>query len=224
VTKEKLGNIIALLPDKPGVYQFIDKSGNIIYIGKAKNLRKRVSSYFTASRKSSYKTEVLVRKIADIKHVIVENESDALLLENNFIKKYLPRYNVLLKDDKTFPWICIKKERFPRVFMTRRPEKDGSEYFGPYTSAIMVRTLLNLVKQLYNLRNCKYNLSEENINKGKYKVCLEYHLGNCKGPCENLQSEQDYNSSIKQIRQILKGNLQNVINYLNDLMKQYASG
>jgi excinuclease ABC subunit C len=224
VIKEKPGNIIALLPDKPGIYQFIDKSGKIIYIGKAKNLRKRVSSYFTASKKTSYKTEVLVRKIADIKHVIVENESDALLLENNFIKKYLPRYNVLLKDDKTFPWICIKKERFPRVFMTRRLEKDGSEYFGPYTSAIMVRTLLNLVKQLYNLRNCKYNLSEENINKGKYKVCLEYHLGNCKGPCENLQTEQDYNSSITQIRQILKGNLQNVINYLNDLMKQYASG
>jgi excinuclease ABC subunit C len=224
VIKEKLGNIIALLPDKPGIYQFIDKSGNIIYIGKAKNLRKRVSSYFTASKKTSYKTEVLVRKIADIKHVIVENESDALLLENNFIKKYLPRYNVLLKDDKTFPWICIKNERFPRVYMTRRLEKDGSEYFGPYTSALMVRTLLNLVKQLYNLRNCKYNLSEENINKGKYKVCLEYHLGNCKGPCENLQTEQDYNSSIKQIRQILKGNLQHVINYLNDLMKQYASG
>ncbi len=224
VIKEKLGNTIALLPDKPGIYQFIDKSGNIIYIGKAKNLRKRVSSYFTASKKTSYKTEVLVRKIADIKHVIVENESDALLLENNFIKKHLPRYNVLLKDDKTFPWICIKKERFPRVFMTRRLEKDGSEYFGPYTSAIMVRTLLNLVKQLYNLRNCNYNLSEENINKGKYKVCLEYHLGNCKGPCEKLQSEQDYNSSIKQIRQILKGNLQHVINYLNDLMKQYASG
>ena len=222
--KEKLGNIVALLPDKPGIYQFIDKSGTIIYIGKAKNLRKRVSSYFTASKKASYKTEVLVRKIADIKHVIVENESDALLLENNFIKKYLPRYNVLLKDDKTFPWICIKKERFPRVFMTRRLEKDGSEYFGPYTSALMVRTLLNLVKQLYNLRNCNYNLSEENINKGKYKVCLEYHLGNCKGPCEKLQSEQDYNSSIIQIRQILKGNLQNVINYLNDLMKQYASG
>jgi excinuclease ABC subunit C len=224
VIKEKLGNTIALLPDKPGIYQFIDKSGTIIYIGKAKDLRKRVSSYFTASKKSSYKTEVLVRKIAGIKHVIVENESDALLLENNFIKKYLPRYNVLLKDDKTFPWICIKKERFPRVFMTRRLEKDGSEYFGPYTSALMVRTLLNLVKQLYNLRNCNYNLSEENINKGKYKVCLEYHLGNCKGPCEKLQSEQDYNSSIIQIRQILKGNLQHVINYLNDLMKQYASG
>jgi excinuclease ABC subunit C len=224
VNKENIGNIIAVLPDKPGIYQFIGKSGNIIYIGKAKNLRKRVSSYFTASRKASYKTEVLVRKITDIKHVIVENESDALLLENNFIKKYLPRYNVLLKDDKTFPWICIKNERFPRVFMTRRLEKDGSEYFGPYTSALMVRTLLNLVKQLYNLRNCNYNLSEENINKGKYKVCLEYHLGNCKGPCENLQAEQDYNNSIKQIRQILKGNLQHVINYLNDLMKQYASG
>ncbi len=220
----KLGNIIAFLPDNPGIYQFIDKSGNIIYVGKAKNLKKRVSSYFSASKKSNYKTEVLVRKIDDIKCVIVENESDALLLENNFIKKYLPRYNVLLKDDKTFPWICIKNERFPRVFLTRRLEKDGSGYFGPYTSAVMVRTLLNLVRQLYNLRNCKYNLSKENIEKGKYKICLEYHLGNCKGPCENLQTEEDYESSIKQIRQILKGNLQNVIYYLKDLMKQYAAG
>ncbi len=219
----KLGNIIAFLPDKPGVYQFIDKSGNIIYIGKAKDLKKRVSSYFSASKKSNYKTEVLVRKIDDIKCVIVENESDALLLENNFIKKYLPRYNVLLKDDKTFPWICIKKERFPRVFLTRKPEKDSSEYFGPYTSAVMVRTLLNLIRQLYNLRNCKYKLSKENIEKGKYKICLEYHLGNCKGPCENLQTEEDYESSIKQIRQILKGNLQNVIYYLKDLMRQYAA-
>ena len=221
---DKLGNIIFFLPDKPGVYQFIDKSGNIIYIGKAKDLKKRVSSYFTGSKKTDFKTKILVSKIDDIKYVIVENESDALLLENNFIKKYLPKYNVLLKDDKTYPWICIKKERFPRVFLTRRVEKDGSEYFGPYTSAIMVRTLLNLIRQLYKLRNCKYNLSKENIEKGKYKICLEYHLGNCKGPCENLQTEEDYDSSIKQIRQILKGNLQNVIFYLKDLMQQFAAG
>jgi excinuclease ABC subunit C len=220
---DKLSNIIKALPGRPGIYQFFDKSGNIIYIGKAKNLKKRVSSYFTISKNTNYKTRVLVNKIDNIKYVVVENESDALLLENNFIKKYLPRYNVLLKDDKTFPWICIKNERFPRVFMTRRLEKDGSEYFGPYTSAMMVRTLIDLIRQLYKLRNCKFNLSEENIKKGKYKLCLEYHLENCKGPCENLQTETDYDETIKQIRQILKGNLQTVIYYLKNLMDQFAS-
>jgi excinuclease ABC subunit C len=220
---EKLRNIIKALPGRPGIYQFFDKSGNIIYIGKAKDLKKRVSSYFTISKKSNYKTNVLVSKIENIKYVVVENESDALLLENNFIKKYLPRYNVLLKDDKTFPWICIKNEKFPRVFLTRRLEKDGSEYFGPYTSAMMVRTLIDLIRQLYKLRNCKFNLSEENIEKRKYKLCLEYHLENCKGPCENLQTEEDYDDSIKQIRQILKGNLQSVIYYLKNLMHQFAS-
>jgi excinuclease ABC subunit C len=219
---DRLRNIVKTLPVRPGIYQFLDKSGNIIYIGKAKDLKKRVASYFTGSKKINYKTRVLISKIDNIKYVVVENESDALLLENNFIKKYLPRYNVLLKDDKTFPWICIKNERFPRVFMTRRLEKDGSEYFGPYTSAMMVRTLIDLIRQLYKLRNCKFNLSEENIEKGKYKLCLEYHLENCKGPCENLQTEEDYNDSIKQIRQILKGNLQSVINYLKDLMRQFA--
>jgi excinuclease ABC subunit C len=220
---DKLRNIIKALPERPGIYQFFDKSGNVIYIGKAKDLKKRVSSYFTISKKTNYKTRVLVNKIDNIKYVVVENESDALLLENNFIKKYLPRYNVLLKDDKTFPWICIKNERFPRVFLTRRLEKDGSEYFGPYTSAMMVRTLIDLIRQLYKLRNCKFNLSEENIKKGKYKLCLEYHLENCKGPCENLQTEADYDETIKQIRQILKGNLQTVINYLKNLMDQFAS-
>jgi excinuclease ABC subunit C len=219
---DRLRNIVKTLPVRPGIYQFLDKSGNIIYIGKAKDLKKRVASYFTGSKKINYKTRVLISKIDNIKYVVVENESDALLLENNFIKKYLPRYNVLLKDDKTFPWICIKNERFPRVFMTRRLEKDGSEYFGPYTSSMMVRTLIDLIRQLYKLRNCKFNLSEENIEKGKYKLCLEYHLENCKGPCENLQTEEDYNDSIKQIRQILKGNLQSVINYLKDLMRQFA--
>jgi len=221
--REKLRNIIKALPGRPGIYQFFDKSGNIIYIGKAKDLKKRVSSYFTISKKLNYKINVLVRKIENIKYVVVENESDALLLENNFIKKYLPRYNVLLKDDKTFPWICIKNERFPRVFLTRRLEKDGSQYFGPYTSAMMVRTLIDLIRQLYKLRNCKFNLSEENIEKRKYKLCLEYHLENCKGPCENLQTEEDYDDSIKQIRQILKGNLQSVIYYLKNLMHQFAS-
>ncbi len=216
-------NIIEVLPGKPGVYQFLDKSGNIIYIGKAKDLRKRVRSYFSGAKKENYKTNVLVKQIDDIKYVIVENESEALLLENTLIKKYLPKYNVLLKDDKSFPWICIKKERFPRVFITRKIEKDGSEYFGPYTSALMVRTLLDLVRQLYNLRNCNYNLSIENIQRKKYKICLEYHLGNCKGPCEDLQSEEDYNNAINQIKQILKGNLHNVISYLKDLMKRFAS-
>jgi excinuclease ABC subunit C len=219
---DRLRNILKTLPVRPGIYQFFDKSGNIIYIGKAKDLKKRVASYFTGSKKINYKTKVLISKIDNIKYVVVENESDALLLENNFIKKYLPRYNVLLKDDKTFPWICIKNERFPRVFLTRRLERDGSEYFGPYTSSMMVRTLIDLIRQLYKLRNCKFNLSEENIEKGKYKLCLEYHLENCKGPCENLQTEEDYNDSIKQIRQILKGNLQSVINYLKDLMRQFA--
>jgi excinuclease ABC subunit C len=219
---EKLKNIAKAMPEKPGIYQFFDNTGNIIYIGKAKDLKKRVSSYFTASKKSNFKTQVLVSKIDNIKYVIVENESDALLLENNFIKKYLPRYNVLLKDDKTFPWICIKKERFPRVYMTRKVEKDGSEYFGPYTSAMMVRTLIDLIRRLYKLRNCKYNLSKENIEKRKHRLCLEYHLENCKGPCENLQTEEDYDDSIKQIRQILKGNLQNVIYYLMELMNQFA--
>lgn len=223
MVKSKTESIIDVLPGKPGVYQFLDKSGDIIYIGKAKDLRKRVKSYFSGSRKENYKTSVLVKKTDDIKYVIVENESDALLLENSLIKKYLPKYNVLLKDDKTFPWICIKNERFPRIFITRKVEKDGSVYFGPYTSAVMVRTLLDLIRQLYSLRNCNYNLTEDNIKSKKYKICLEYHIGNCKGPCDNLQSEEDYNSSIDQIKQIIKGNLHNVINYLKDLMTMLAS-
>ncbi len=211
------------LPETPGVYQFFDEHGNIIYIGKAKNLRKRVSSYFTARQNEKYKLNVLVRRIVKINHIVVENESEALLLENNLIKEYKPRYNVLLKDDKTFPWICIKNERFPRVFLTRKINKDGSEYFGPYTSAYMVKTLLNLIRQIYNLRTCKFLLSEENIKNQKFKVCLEYHIGNCKGPCQNLQSEADYNETIFQIRELLKGNLQNVINYLKNLMAEFSS-
>ena len=152
------------------------------------------------------KTRVLVKKIFRIKHIVVNTETDALLLENNLIKKYKPRYNILLKDDKTYPWICIKKERFPRIFMTRRVIKDGSEYFGPYTSIKTVRILLDLIKELYPLRTCTYDLSHQNINEGKYKVCLEYHLKNCKGACENLETESHYNNSIKAIRNIIKGN------------------
>jgi excinuclease ABC subunit C len=222
VKKENIENILKTLPDNPGVYQFLNNKNEIIYVGKAKNLKKRVASYFNKTRHESNKIKVLVSKIKDIKHIIVDSESDALLLENNLIKKIQPRYNVLLKDDKTFPWICIKNERFPRVFSTRKIIQDNSEYYGPYTSAGMVRTLLELIHQLYKLRNCNYNLTKENIKSGKFKICLEYHIGNCKGPCENLQKEEDYNQTIIQIRQIVNGNLQTVLNYLKKMMKKYA--
>ncbi|WP_194767292.1 excinuclease ABC subunit UvrC [Tamlana sp. I1] len=209
------------LPSQPGVYQYYDKEGTIIYVGKAKNLKKRVTSYFTKNHDSG-KTRVLVRKIADIKHIVVDTETDALLLENNLIKKYQPRYNVLLKDDKSYPWICIKNERFPRVFSTRRVFKDGSEYFGPYTSLKTVYTLLDLIKGLYGLRTCNYHLSEEKVDAGKYKVCLEYHLGNCKGPCEGLETEVAYNENIKAIREILKGNFKDSLQQFKLQMKALA--
>ncbi|MBO0321207.1 excinuclease ABC subunit UvrC [Muricauda sp. CAU 1633] len=212
---------ISVLPNSPGVYQFYDVDGKILYVGKAKNLKKRVSSYF--NKKQEYgKTRVLVKKIRSIKHIVVRTESDALLLENNLIKKLKPRYNVMLRDDKTYPWICIKNERFPRVFPTRKLIKDGSEYYGPYTSMKTVRTLLDLVKSLYPLRTCNYDLSEEKINAGKYKVCLEYHLGNCLGPCEGLQSEAEYHGQIDDIRQIIKGNLKNSIQTFKQQMKVFA--
>ncbi len=219
---EELKKIWDCLPGTPGVYQFLDSKGNTIYVGKAKNLKKRVSSYFNKTKHESFKTKILVDQIRDIKHIVVENESDALLLENNLIKKIQPKYNVLLKDDKTFPWICIKNEMFPRIFSTRTILKDGSEYFGPYTSAYMVKTLLNLIRQIYQIRTCNLNLSEENIISKKYKVCLEYHIGNCLGPCENLQSCTEYSQSIKSIKTILKGNLQDVIKHLNKLMNIYS--
>ena len=211
---------IKSLPNSAGVYQFFDKSDKIIYIGKAKNLRKRVLSYF--SKNQTGKTKVLVNKINDLKHIVVKTEQDALLLENNLIKKYQPRYNILLKDDKTYPWICIKKEPFPRVFYTRNVVKDGSEYFGPYTSVMMVRTLLDLIKQLFTIRTCKYNLNDKNIKNGKFKVCLDYHIGNCKAPCVGKQTKQDYNNDINAVRNILKGNLNSVNNYLKKLMSEYA--
>ncbi len=217
-----LSDLVKKLPPKPGVYQFFSNSGIIIYVGKAKNLRKRVASYFFQTDSQSYKHHALVSKITDIKYVIVENESEALLLENNLIKEYQPRYNILLKDDKTYPWICIKKERFPRVFSTREYIYDGSEYFGPYTSGIMVKTLLDLIRHLYKLRTCNFVLSEVNISKHKYKKCLEFHLGNCKAPCEDLQLESEYNQSIEQIREILKGNLQQVMSHLRKLMITYS--
>lgn len=209
------------IPTNPGVYQYYDKDGKILYVGKAKNLKKRVASYFNKNHEYG-KTKVLVKKIASIRHIIVATETDALLLENNLIKKYQPRYNVLLKDDKSYPWICIKNERFPRVFQTRRMIKDGSEYFGPYTNIKTVRTLLDLIKGLYPLRTCNYDLSQEKINAGKYKVCLEYHLGNCKGPCEGYQTIQDYDAQTSAIREILKGNFKDSLQQFKAQMQTHA--
>lgn len=209
------------LPNQPGVYQYFDKDGTIIYVGKAKNLKKRVSSYFTKTHDNG-KTRVLVKKIVNIKHIVVDTETDALLLENNLIKKHKPRYNVLLKDDKSYPWICIKNERFPRVFSTRRVFKNGGEYFGPYTSVKTVYTLLDLIKGLYYLRTCNYDLAEEKIQAGKYKVCLEYHLGNCKGPCEGLETEAEYNENIKAIKEILKGNFKDSLQQFKKQMRDFA--
>ena len=212
---------IKSLPDSPGVYQYFDRDEKLLYIGKAKNLKKRVASYFTKHHENG-KTRVLVKKIAQIKHIVVETETDALLLENNLIKKYQPRYNVLLKDDKTYPWICIKKEAFPRVFQTRNVWKDGSEYYGPYTSVKTVRALLSLIKELYPLRSCAYNLSPENIQNEKYKVCLEYHIKNCKGACEGLQSEEDYDQDIKEIRNIIKGQFRSSLKRFEQLMLDFS--
>ncbi|HQF01604.1 MAG TPA: excinuclease ABC subunit UvrC [Bacteroidales bacterium] len=219
---KKIKTIIRTLPDKPGVYQFLDEKDKVIYIGKAKSLKKRVSSYFSKDTGQSGKTTVMVKKIAGIQHVVVDTELDALLLENNLIKKYQPRYNVNLKDDKSFPWLCIKNERFPRIFSTRHVIHDGSEYYGPYASVKLMNTLLDLIRQLYPLRTCKFSLSKKNIRAKKFKVCLEYHLGNCKGPCEGLQAEEDYNEAIAEIREIIKGNINNVVSNLRKLMKQYA--
>lgn len=212
-----LKSLISVLPHQPGIYQFFDNTNTIIYIGKAKDLRKRVYSYFSKTHEHR-KTALLVRNITDIKHMVVESEQDALLLENNLIKKYQPRYNIRLKDDKSYPWICIKNEAFPRVFSTRNLIRDGSKYFGPYTSVYTVRTLLSLFKSEYKLRTCNYNLSKENIESGKYKVCLEYHIGNCYGPCEGHYNEDKYNEGIEDITDILKGNVSGVIKHLKEMM------
>ncbi len=213
---------ISTLPESPGVYQFYDKENKLLYVGKAINLKKRVASYFSKKHDNG-RTRLLVKKIANIKHIVVATETDALLLENNLIKKYQPRYNVMLKDDKSYPWICIKKERFPRVFSTRRFIKDGSEYYGPYTSMKTVHTLLDLIKGLYQLRTCNYDLSEEKINAGKYKVCLEYHLGNCLGPCEGKQTLEDYEANIDAIRNIIKGNFKDSLSGFKKQMKEHAA-
>lgn len=221
MSKPTLEIQLQTLPHQPGVYQYYDSEGVILYVGKAKDLKKRVSSYFTKQHENG-KTRVLVKKIATIKHIVVNTETDALLLENNLIKTYQPRYNVLLKDDKSYPWICLKKERFPRVFSTRRVFKDGSEYFGPYTSMKTVSTLLDLIKGLFLLRTCNYDLSKHKIESGKYKVCLEYHLGNCKGPCEDMQTELDYDQNIIAIREILRGNFKDSLSQFKQQMKLFA--
>jgi excinuclease ABC subunit C len=213
---------LSSLPSHPGVYQFYDAEEKVLYVGKAKNLKKRVSSYFTKNHEYG-KTRVMVKKIETIKHIVVATESDALLLENSLIKKYRPRYNVLLRDDKSYPWICIKNERFPRIFPTRKLIKDGSEYYGPFTSMRTVRTLLDLIKSVYPLRTCNYDLSQEKIEAGKYKRCLEYHLGNCKAPCEGLQNAEDYHRQIDDIREIIKGNFKSSLNYFKHQMKDLAA-
>ncbi|MCD6111822.1 MAG: excinuclease ABC subunit UvrC [Bacteroidales bacterium] len=219
---EKLSSIIKTLPEKPGVYQFFDKNDEIIYIGKAKKLKKRVASYFKNPESLSGKIAVLVKKIFDIKFIVVNSEIDALLLENNLIKKYKPRYNILLKDDKTYPWICIKNEPFPRVFATRNIIKDGSLYFGPYASVKTMNTLLELIRQLYPIRDCKHNLSDKNIKGKKYKLCLNYHIGKCKGPCAGLETREEYDKDINEVKEILKGNFKTIKQELNRKMHEYV--
>jgi len=219
VKNEHIKAILEGLPNEPGVYQFFDKNEKIIYVGKAKNLKKRVYSYFSKDIFESGKTAIMVRQISDLRFIITETELDALLLENNLIKKHQPRYNILLKDDKTYPWICIKNEPFPRIFYTRRKIRDGSQYFGPYASVKMINILLDMIHRLYKLRNCNLNLTPENIQNKKFRVCLEFHVGNCLGPCEGRQSAEDYQQGIDNIRHILKGNINQVIRILQDEMQ-----
>ena len=213
---------LASLPDSPGVYQYYNKKGDLLYVGKAKNLKRRVSSYFNKQHDSK-RLRVLVSNIDTIETINVNSEYDALLLENNLIKEHKPRYNILLKDDKTYPWICIKNERFPRIFSTRNIIKDGSEYFGPYSSVKTMKVLLGLIKELYQIRTCNYDLTDKNIENNKYKVCLEYHIGNCLGPCEGYQTEEEYNEQISAIRNIIKGEFNEAKQYLTNQMIKYAS-
>jgi excinuclease ABC subunit C len=219
--KEALSSIIAILPEKPGCYQFFDEKDTIIYVGKAKNLKKRVASYFNKTH-DSIKTHVLVRNIRDIKYIIVSSEEDALHLENSLIKQYRPRYNVMLKDDKTYPSIVVKNEYFPRIFQTRNIVRDGSQYYGPYSSVYTAKVMLQMIKEIYPIRVCKYPLTPENIARGQYKVCLQYHIKKCKGPCEGLQSLEEYQSNIVQIKEILKGNISKISKTLYEMMQNYA--
>ena len=218
---DKIKSILKTIPTDPGVYQYFDEKGEIIYVGKAKNLKRRVSSYFNKQQQSG-KVRVLVSRIADIRFTVVANEMEALLLENNFIKQYKPRYNILLKDDKTYPWICVKNERFPRVFLTRKKVNDGSIYFGPYPSVMTAKTLLEMLRQLYPIRNCKLILKEENINNGHYRPCLEYHIGNCKAPCDGSISEEDYRQMILNVKKVIKGNIHEVLRDMKSQMMAHA--
>jgi excinuclease ABC subunit C len=222
MTQTEFSLITAGIPSAPGIYKYYDLQNELLYVGKAKNIRKRVSSYFSKTF-STYKTHELVQRIHHIEFTIVHSEQDAFLLENSLIKQFQPRFNINLKDDKTYPYIVIKNEPFPRVFLTRRVIPDGSEYLGPFTSVKKVRELLEFIRQNIPLRTCKLNLTEQNIKRGKFKVCLEYHLGNCKGPCEGLQTIEDYEENLKQIRNLLKGNLAPVIQHFKNEMKQYAT-
>ena len=219
---DKIKSILKTIPNDPGVYQYFDEKGDIIYVGKAKNLKRRVSSYFNKQQQSG-KVKVLVSRIADIRFIVVANEMEALLLENNMIKQYKPRYNIMLKDDKTYPWICVKNERFPRVFLTRKKVGDGSIYFGPYPSVMTAKTLLEMLRRLYPIRNCKLILKEENIINGHYRPCLEYHIGNCKAPCDGSISEDDYRQMILNVKKVIKGNIKEVLIDMKEQMMDYAS-
>lgn len=219
---EYIKTILAVMPEKPGCYEYFDEKGTIIYVGKAKNLKRRVSSYFNKQQDSN-KTRVLVKQIRDIKYFVVDTEQDALLLENSLIKQYHPRYNVLLKDDKTYPSIVVKNEYFPRIYQTRNIVRDGSRYYGPYPSVYTAKVMLQLVKELYPLRTCKYPLTPENIRDGKYSVCLEYHIKRCKGPCEGLQSLEEYMRNIAEIKEILRGNISQVSKHLYEQMMQLSA-
>lgn len=216
-----LKQMASLMPERPGIYIFRDDTGTVLYVGKAKNLRKRVTSYFL--KNVSGKTLIMVKKAASLQHQVVDNESDALLLENNLIKKHQPRYNILLKDDKTYPWVCVKNEHFPRVFLTRKVIADGSLYNGPYTSVLSVKTLVDLVRHLFQLRTCSLPLNQQSIKEGRFKVCLEYHLGNCKAPCVGYISEEEYNDQINKVNAIIRGDVSSVKNHLEALMHSYAS-
>lgn len=221
--ENQLKNLISALPDNPGVYRFSNAEGVIIYVGKARSLKKRVASYFNREQYENRKTWVMVNKVSDIAYTVVETELDALLLENSLIKKYQPRYNIRLKDDKSFPWICIRDERFPRVYAMRNPVKDGSHYYGPYANVKMMHAVLELARRLYPLRTCNLNLTEENIQAKKFKICLEYQIGNCKGPCEALQSEEEYMENIAQVKHIIKGNIRSVLEHLERQMNDFAA-
>ena len=221
-SKENLQLKLKTLPEKPGIYQYFDAAGTIIYVGKAKNIKKRVASYFNKTPDNG-KTILLVKRIVDIQYMVVDTELDALLLENNLIKKYQPKYNIQLKDDKTYPWICIKNEPFPRVFSTRNVIQDGSKYFGPYPSGKVMHTLLSLIKELYPLRNCNYDLADKKIKEKRYKVCLEYHLGNCLAPCVSYETKVHYDEKIAQIENLVKGNITSVIQFLKDKMLLHSN-